>query len=57
MAPISTSILAKANTSAEAAMLERMSDTVDFAPLAASTPREPTIKYDKVRLVSGDEAV
>jgi len=49
---ISTSILAKANTSADAAMLLRISATVLLAPLAASTPSDPTMKYDKVLLVS-----
>ena len=57
MAPISTSILAKANTSALADIPLRRSVTVDFAPLAASTPREPTMKYDSVLFRPGFEAL
>jgi hypothetical protein len=54
--PISTSIFASAKTSAEAAMLLRISATVDFAPDAARTPSEPTMKYERVRFESALEA-
>ena len=54
IAPISTSIFAKAKTSAEAAMFDRISLTVLLAPEAASTPIDPTMKYCNVLFVSPD---
>ena len=48
MDPISTSIFAKAKTSAEADKLERMSLTALLAPEAVRTPKVPTMKYDMV---------
>jgi hypothetical protein len=37
-------------------MLLRISATVDFAPEAARTPSEPTMKYERVRFESALEA-
>lgn len=51
MEPISTSILARARTSADAPKLLRMSATVDLAPLAARAPMVPTMKYEIVRVL------
>jgi hypothetical protein len=56
IALISTSTFAKAKTSALAAILLKISLTVDFAPEAASKPMDPTIKYWRERLVLGDLA-
>ena len=56
MALISTSTFAKAKTSALAAMLLKMSLTVDLAPVAAKRPMDPTMKYWRDRLVLGDLA-
>ena len=56
IALISTSTFAKAKTSALAAILLKISLTVDLAPEAASKPMDPTMKYWRERLVLGDLA-
>lgn len=53
---MATSSLASARTSAEAERVETRSTTVDLAAAAESTPIEPTMKYETLRVTAGFEA-